>query len=277
MKAKIIAYQEYLKGLKFSTESIRRYVGMLKIFLEWKENENLETVEYSDLLTFIRLCQSEGKSTIRINKYLLAVRHYFDWKMQEGNLNTNPATGLQIRGEQQKVKQGFLDKKELCELLGKYEGKRQVILSLLIYQGLTLAELKMLEPSHLDLNKGTIYIPSGRKSNSRTLKLEASQILPLAKLSEKSQTRLINIKSLHNTAFYLCKELRKINPKVRNVRQIRSSVIALWLKTENLREVQYKAGHKHVVSTEMYLQEHLEGLKQQIQQHHPMQTVARSP
>jgi len=143
-------------------------------------------------------------------------------------------------------------------------------LSLVVHQGLTVSELEKLESSHLDLRQGTIYIPAGRKSNSRTLKLEASQVMELARAKENSTGKLVSDKPLRNTGHQLCKELRQVNTEVKNLRQLRASVISHWLKTENLRQVQYKAGHKHVMSTEKYLQQNLEGLKEALKKHHPL-------
>ena len=271
-------FRNYLKGQRFAPETTHKYSRMLLSFLEWQEAEAIEKVEYADLLTFIRYCQGKGKSTVRVNKYLLAVRHYIDHQIKEGKETTNPAIGLQIRGAQQKVKQGLLNRKELDELEQRYIGKHKLILSLIIHQALTLSELEKLEPSHLDLHQGTIYVPAGRKSNSRTLKLQAHQVMELMKAKENntgnpstsSGHRLVSNKPLKNTGHGLCKELKRINEKVRNLRQLRGSVISDWLKADNLRVVQYKAGHKHVMSTEKYLQQDLEGLKEQLKKHHPL-------
>ena len=60
----------------------------------------------------------------------------------------------------------------------------------------------------------------------------------------------------------------ELNPSVLNAKQIRASVITKWLKMYNLREVQYLAGHRYISSTESYLQNDLEGLKEEVQQFH---------
>jgi len=52
--------------------------------------------------------------------------------------------------------------------------------------------------------------------------------------------------------------------------QIRASVIVKWVKQYNLRKAQYQAGHRYVSSTEKYLQNEAEGLKQEIEQYHPL-------
>jgi integrase/recombinase XerD len=58
--------------------------------------------------------------------------------------------------------------------------------------------------------------------------------------------------------------------KIKNLNQIRASVITKWLKIYNLREVQYRAGHKYISSTESYLQNDMEGLQEEINMYHPL-------
>ena len=55
-----------------------------------------------------------------------------------------------------------------------------------------------------------------------------------------------------------------------SAKQIRSSVITEWLRKNNLRQVQYMAGHKYVSSTERYQCNNLDDLQNELQQHHPM-------
>jgi site-specific recombinase XerD len=55
-----------------------------------------------------------------------------------------------------------------------------------------------------------------------------------------------------------------------NAQQIRASVITKWLRIHNLREVQYLAGHRFISSTESFMENDMEGLKEEINQFHPL-------
>ena len=79
-----------------------------------------------------------------------------------------------------------------------------------------------------------------------------------------------NCYSMSNFVTQLMITVRKLNPQVLNAKQIRTSVIVKWLKMYNLRQVQYLAGHKYISSTESYLQNEIEGLKEEVQQYHPL-------
>ena len=65
-------------------------------------------------------------------------------------------------------------------------------------------------------------------------------------------------------------KLPRRHKEIENLKQIRASVITGWLKVYNLREVQYFAGHRYVSSTESYLINDLEDLKEDINKYHPM-------
>ena len=68
----------------------------------------------------------------------------------------------------------------------------------------------------------------------------------------------------------LTQELKNQNPKFINIQQIRLSVIVGWLKKYNLRETQYKAGHKSIKSTELYLINDVDDLQKEIESFHPI-------
>lgn len=64
-------------------------------------------------------------------------------------------------------------------------------------------------------------------------------------------------------------QVTKLEPKVKTLRQRRASEITHWIKTQNLREAQYRAGHRYVSSTEAYQINDLEGLAEDVERFHP--------
>ncbi len=67
----------------------------------------------------------------------------------------------------------------------------------------------------------------------------------------------------------LRRALKKQYPDIKNAKQIRFSVITNWLKTKDLRIVQYMAGHKWISSTERYQTTYLENLQNELKKYHP--------
>lgn len=148
------------------------------------------------------------------------------------------------------------------------------MLGLLIYQGLTVGELVRLRAKEVKLQEGRIMVKGTARSNERTLSLQAHQVLSLKAYLDKNKFAdvlfIASGQKMTQRIQYMFGQLRVLNKKVSNAKQIRSSVIINWLKQYNLRQVQYMVGHKYVSSTERYRLNHLDDLKNAIQQHHPM-------
>ena len=153
----------------------------------------------------------------------------------------------------------------------------------MVYQGLDAKALMSLKLEHVQIEKGKLYVPSTRKTNSRELELKSPQIFSLMQylqhdrilLQEKIDSydnKLFPSNSGRSSALFatLFKRLRTINYKVKNTKQIRASVITYWLKLYNIRRVQYMVGHRYISSTEKYLQNDIESLQEVINNLHPI-------
>lgn len=296
---KLKGFKTYLQELGNSKDTIGQKLNYTGYFLTWLEAENLspEETRYNDLLNFIDHCHLEGKSKRHINSKLRAIRNFYNYLKTQNQDVVNPASNLHLKGIRQKLPSGIIDFKHLESFYHSFKGKdlrskrNKVILSLLIYQGLTSGELKQLEISHLKLKQGKIHIPGNRRRNSRTLELKPVQVLELhnyltetrpkvvtrlnktirARVADQLFISINGSRNIKNSLFHMFKGIRKTNPEIRNPKQIRASVITYWLKNYNLRQVQYMAGHKYVSSTERYQLNNLDNLQKKIEKYHPLE------
>lgn len=308
-KAKLQSFESFLNKQGYNENTERQYLNYTACFLQWmKENDQTENqIKYPELLQYINHCKGKDDSTRLINRKLASIRKYYEHLEFEGKATKNPASGLYLKGKKSGVPNNLLSKEELQQTYESYiaydlrTARNKAIISLIINQALTTGELGRLEPGNLKLKPGKIEIPGTKSSNGRTLELEANQIIemqeylnetrpkilkalkgalnwPGRKVNKPNFTELekqlfislngsINIK---NSLLHLTAALKKINPKIRDLRQLRQSVIAEWLKTEDVRKVQYKAGHKHVSTTERYQTNNLEDLQEALNIHHPL-------
>ncbi|MBK9568401.1 MAG: hypothetical protein IPO37_25560 [Saprospiraceae bacterium] len=166
----------------------------------------------------------------------------------------------------------------------------------MIYQAVTTEELSILEPGHIRLKEGKIYIPAHDKINSRTLDLDASQMLGLQEYLlimtanayphglHRRRTKTSSNRSSHHRKIVFSKressrikpslyhifKIKKHYPKIGSGMIIRHTVIAEWLKTIDIRKVQYMAGHRYVSSTERYNVMNLQELKDSLNKYHPL-------
>ncbi len=269
-------YKQYLTQFLKTEKGQIKYLRMVEHFVEWTEIEMLKEVTYSDMMEYIRYCQDEYRKPANINRYLRAICLFFEYlsEIENNYLNTikdyNPAKGIQIKGIQHKIRPDYLDENTLHKLYEDYKGKHKVLLSLFVYQGLKIGEIEMLEKIHFDLKKGSVYIPKTINGNRRNLILASVQLYVLIEhITNLKGSFLFGI-PLQNQSQQLCKELRKINPKVRNSTHLRGSRISYWVRTYDIREAQYLAGHNSIAATEKYKKVNLENLQNQIRKYHPL-------
>jgi len=170
--------------------------------------------------------------------------------------------------------------------------RNKVILGLLINQGITTAEVSRIQIDDIDLRQGKIDIRGARMGKDRTLELKSSQIMDVMEYLYKTRNELLKYQTQNTKLLFLStppsgqtqvkdpstlniykrltEELKEQNPKFINFLQVRASVITQWLKHYNLRQVQYRAGHKHIISTEAYLINDIDDLQKEIESFHPI-------
>ena len=292
---------DYLKKRQFSHSTLATSRITIGLYLKWLEIENMEPeqISYQDLLGFMKHCSNKGTSQRTIQHYMNTVKHFYEHLEEEGRIETNPVLGVEVKGVKRKVLYHILQPHELHQLYNQYPGetlrdrRNKVMLGLLVYQGIRTEEMTRLTVKDIKLREGKIDVLGSRKNNSRLLQLESHQVMdmydyilqvrleimkmePKRKSQSKIETDQLfigeggNCYSLSNFMTQLMIKVRRINPSVQNAKQIRASVITKWVKQYNLRKAQYLAGHRYISSTESYLQNDMEGLKEEVQQFHPL-------
>ena len=296
-----IDFLEFLRRKQFSYKNLATHERMLLFYLKWVDRQGIEVeqISYQDLLAFIKACHQRGSSQKTIQNYINTIRHFYDHLIESGQVATNPTLGIEIKNIKRKVLYHILEAHVLHQLYNEYPDKslrdqrNKVVLGLLVYQGLKVDEIAKLEMSHVDLREGKINVPSSLRSNGREMTLEAVQMIntydyiqrvrPLfleMRPKRKSQTKVDTDRLIVGEGGYchsvskvvssIIKKLQKGNHNLLNAKQIRASVITKWVKSYHLRKAQYLAGHRYIGTTEGYLQNDLDGLKEQINQFHPL-------
>jgi site-specific recombinase XerD len=292
-------FKEYRQRSGYSEKSIRVQDSHVNCFNSWciRESINLSDITYSQVLKFIDNERERGISNQSIIREINSIRIYFDYLLEYGITSKNIIKRIRLRQSGKKVLPEILSPAQLEKIYQDFTNlpvwnmgtavarllhqRNIVILGLMIYQGLESGEIARLETGHVNLSEGKIYIPSGRKSGARTLKLQAAQILPLKTYLEETRQELLEKRNLQSSYLFpskkssdmICKiveAVKKIHPEIKDSRQIRASVIMNWLKTNNIRQVQYMAGHKSIRSTESYRGQDLTDLTKQLELFHPL-------
>jgi site-specific recombinase XerD len=278
----------------YSKTSIGSYENMIIRYTTYMQ-EKAETANYTDVLNYIgylRKLQLHPKS---LRNNLFAIKIYYRYLVAIGKRKDHPCQKLYLQDQINRSIQveSLYSPVVLEELLQTYKAKNQamqkrdeVIISLLIYQALTVLEITQIEIDQIDLEKGTIQITGNVKNKGRTLHLKPNQIMLFYKYINETRAEIQAKTKTENSFFILAESGLQlwsggINRMINQERKphekliplkIRQSVIAHYLKANNdIRLVQVFAGHRRAGSTEEYKQSGLEELKANINKLHPLQ------
>ena len=113
------------------------------------------------------------------------LKHFYYYCLGTGARKDNPVAELSLRNVVRTMLHGILTAEELediytrCPAKGVTDKRNKAMPGLLIYQGLTTAELSLLEAKDVRLEEGKLYVPAAGRSDSRVLPLQAHQVLQL--------------------------------------------------------------------------------------------------
>ena len=292
--------ENYLEE-KYSKSTFSSNLYLIKRFTNYYQNK-AETATFKDVLNYIEhLRKNYDLSPKTLRHCLYGVKIYFNYLLEIGKRNDHPCSELFLKDKIDKqIQVDTLYNQETLEKFvetyqikkKKYlENRNKIIVSLLIYQALTVSEISNLEVENINLETCEIYIKSSeeitsKSPQSRTLPLNAKQILLIYNYLEKDRIKLLKYNNKQeNKIFILGQYGEKINahgiskmineqkPKQEQIQpmKIRQSVIANLLKKENdTRIVQVFSGHKRASTTIQYKQTELEILQNAVNNFHPI-------
>ena len=281
---------QYLQN-ELTEKTLKSYLYEIEKFK--KHHKNPSELNYQNLMEYVELLR-KNYNPQSINRTVYALKKYFDYLVKTGQISYNPAKNIKIRdGRENPIQlQELLTEKELQQLLEPRQERypmlkkrNLIIMSLIVNQALLVGDIERLKIEDLNLKNATISIQKTGITNSRILNLKADQILLFYQYLKEEREKLVTFRSTENYFLigklgtkitaddinYLISTYRKsFTKKITSVR-IRQSVIKLKLdQGENLRKVQYFAGHKHADTTEKYRETGIEALQSAINQFHPI-------
>lgn len=277
--------EQYLNR-NYSQHTAKRYLFALNRYLS---NPKTSTANYTQIMDYLgQLRKHQGSIRVELH----AIKSYYRYLVETGQRDDNPAESIKLRDDKSRdiQLQDLFTSEELERLLEREERypilkyRNNIIISLLIYQGLMTGEIKRLELTDIDLEAGVIKIKGSPKNNGRELKLRAKQVYWLINYIEKDRIQLLKeaieklivsklgkAESGEGISYLISSMQARFPNRKLTAKSIRQSVIANLLKAgKDLRLVQVYAGHKYPSSTEQYRQNDVEELKHEVLKYHPL-------
>jgi len=296
----MITLRNYLEK-KYSKSTLNSNLYNIKRFTDYYQNKAPKAT-FKDILNYIEhLRKNYNLHPKTLRHCLYGVKIYFNYLLETGQRNDHPCSELFLKDKIDKQIQ--VDNLYSSETLEKFfetyqikkkkylENRNKIIISLLIYQALTVKEIAELEIQNINLEKCEIFIKASeeltaKSPQSRTLPLQAKQILLIYNYLEKDRIKLLKYNNKQESNIFILGQYgEKINPhgisKMINEQKpkseqiqpmkIRQSVIANLLKKENdTRIVQVFSGHRRASTTIQYKQTELEQLQNAVNNYHPI-------
>jgi len=248
---------------------------------------------YGELVRYLAALRKRYDNPATVRRILFAIKSYYRYLVLSGRRADHPGSRLRLRDvvRDQVQTQDLLAPNELALLLrprpNRYtllENRNRVIIGLLVHQALLVREIGALKVGDIDLQKATVRVPATSKTEARTLRLDAAQVMTLYAYLQEDRARLLTQETDHllltsrgtpergEGVHYLVETLRSLVPGKRlTPTVIRQSVIASRLKSgQGLRQVQAFAGHKKISATERYRENNLEALRLAVEKFHPL-------
>jgi integrase/recombinase XerD len=288
------AFIDYLNYKRYTSRTVKNKLGHIKHYTDWLEKENLDVLHctYPDIIAFVKHLQKMDKSIASQNLHLRAIRQLYEGLILNEKATYNPVTNLRVRGHIERIPHNLLTQEQLQKIYEGYKTqtdyqlRNKVILGLYINQALIRTEINRLEIHDISLTKGIIKIRKNIKLSERILPLAAHQVLSLQEYINTVRPQLLrqsafekgdrlfftysNGQTVNESLRKLLETLRKKHPELKNLQQIRSSVLANWVKEKPIREAQYLAGHSHIVSIQRYRDVNMQDLQASLNEYHPL-------
>ncbi len=287
-------FEQYIIKQGHTTRTVSTYSYQVNLFVQ--RHPDCDNYKYKDIVDYFGLLTEMHKNIGYRARILAAIKRYYDYLIDIGKRNDHPCRRFFLKGANRRLQamhNDFFSSAELERLMEREERysdlklKNQVIISLLIYQALTPAEIVELKVSNIDLDKGTVYLKGSRTISRRHLELHPKQYRILDKYITEGRPKLLRkekptdvlvlgklgLPMLVDSLHYLIETCKPFFPD-RNITSIgiRQSVIANWLNEKRLplEQVQLLAGHKWISSTAAYRQTSNDEQRELINRFHPL-------
>jgi integrase/recombinase XerD len=275
------------KGL--SVNSLEAYGRDLTRFGRFFGAVQLSSVDLHTLRAYVDGLRDSGIAFRSIARHITAIRGFFRYLVEEGEIAANPADLLNLPAPGEKLPK-YLSERKVDDLLSASEGKKptsvrdRAMLDVLYASGTRVSELISLRVADYDPNSGTLRI-TGKGNKQRIVPIGREAIAALNRYLESERSRLLKGRTspylfvtaqggaMTRQGFW--KLLRIHGKKAGIYRNLSPHVLRHSFATHlleggaDLRSVQAMLGHSDIGTTQIYTHVLRSRLEQTVAKHHP--------
>lgn len=283
-------YMTYLRSAKQAAENTilsyqRDLIGFFR-FLESYGMTDFRMVNRTNVMTYVYELQKEQKAPATILRKMVAIRKFYEFLIQEGVVQENPAISLDIPKETRTMPQVltleqvdcFLSQPDTSHILGMRD---QAMLELMYATGMRVSELLTLHTTDVHLALSYISCQTGEEERILPIGTKAKEALEKylqnarEQLHPKEDTLFLNCRgrAMSRQGFWkIVKGYAKdagIGAEITPNSLRHSFAVHLLENGADLRMVQEMLGHKDVATTQIYVRPKEEKLRSMYAKTHP--------
>jgi integrase/recombinase XerD len=264
-------FKQHLKHLGYSKSSSEILPKLLQDFLVFttlpiREITPEEIMRFYDYISQ-RPNQRHlgGLSENYINHYVYALKLFFTWQLEQGNISIHPMGSLQFKRPQSRPRE-ILSIKEINELFKVTKTQlERAILSVFYGCGLRRTEAENLNVKDVDFSSGLLYVRQGKGSKRRAVPMSAAVAKTISiyikgewKIYSKSEALFNHQYNERIPGNYLNIIVKRLVKRAGIKKQISLHSLRHSIATHLLQNglsvdyVRAFLGHKHLESTQVY-------------------------
>jgi site-specific recombinase XerD len=232
IKQLVVVFGKALEGQNFSPKTVRAYRDDLGQFIGWLETirvdwDNPRRLGRVDIESFLHHLSGLNLTGVSRARKLAAIRKFFAFLLENGILQTNPASA--VKGARREEKEpGILYKEQYKALL--YEASESprdyAIIMTFLQTGIRLSELATLTLEDIDFENRLLSVRQGKGRRDRQIPLVDEEVKALRNYTRYRATELI----LDDDILFLAKNGTSLN--VSTVK----AIVAKYVKKAGIRK-----------------------------------------
>jgi site-specific recombinase XerD len=242
----------------YSKQTIRNYLSVLKLFLEWVENLRVEKVTEKEIEDYLYYCTNTKKYSFSTMKQIIATIRYLYLKV----FNKAIPKALDIKLRKPSVLPIVLSASDVSKILSTISNiKHKTILFIIYSGGLRLGELLELKIGDIDSESMRIHVREAKGKKDRYVML-SENVLYLLREYYKVYKPKDYIFEGQKGGKYSSKSVQNIFKKALQKSGIRKKATVHTLRHSfathllddgtDIRYIQELLGHKRIETTQIY-------------------------
>lgn len=176
-------FETWLRNEDRGEKTVRTYLSVMSKFLLWYEGtegkpfdpKNVTPILLLDYRSYMQTVENSKPATI--NKALATLKTFFNWAVDAGHIDVNPALKVKMKRVQQAHAPKWLNDSELNRLLYAVNGQRNdlkrsrdmAIVRTMLDAGLCVEEVSELKLDHIDMKGETVNVVNGKGGKYRSV------------------------------------------------------------------------------------------------------------